>query len=67
MPTNWITEEEKAEMKEKYRYEDWEMYNKKTGRKLKKYVWNYRYSNRQGFYWKMCGKNVYDNWTDWLW
>ena len=56
-----ILTEEQLEIIEKYRYSDGEMYNKKTGRKMKKYIWNYRMSNQQGIYWKLCGRNVYDN------
>jgi len=65
MPVKWITEEEKAEMKEKYRYEGGEMYNKKTGRKLKKYVAHYMGSSVG--YWKLGGRNVYANWLEWAW
>ena len=57
-----LTAEHAAEIRAKYRFDDGEMYNKKTGRKLKKYTWSWNLDKKpNGFYWKLCGRNIYDN------
>ena len=51
-----LSAEHSAEIRAKYRFADGEVYNKKTERKIKKYTWK-----PNGFYWKLCGRNIYDN------
>ena len=51
-----LSAEHSAEIRAKYRFADGEVYNKKTERKIKKYTWK-----QNGFYWKLCGRNIYDN------
>ena len=42
-----------------YIYKDGQFYNRKTGRIMKKYFAHlHGYS---GFYWKLCGRKIYDN------
>ncbi len=57
-----LSAEHSAEIRAKYRYDDGEVYNKKTERKIKKYTWSWSgRGEKAGFYWKLCGRNIYDN------